>query len=859
MMLGRIAQYELTERIGHGGMGVVFKAHDSRLDRVVAIKILPDELARDAEYRARFLREARAEASLSHAHIATCFDVGEARLDPPDLLHPGEPGPPPGRVLYLTMEYVPGTDLSALVGDRPMEMRCVIDLTLQIAEGLECAHASGLVHRDLKPTNVRVTPEGLAKILDFGLSRRWDMLSPRDGETQPFITSEGRVMGTVHYMAPEQAQGRTADPRSDLFSLGVILYELVTGKLPFSGDTPLQVLYAVTNEAQPPLERYASLVPPELERIVRKLLVKDPSHRYQSAHEVRTDLEQLRKDLVAPRLRLRYPARHTLVVAGVVVAVAFGGWWAWPRWGPRPVRSLAVLPFENHTGDPRLDYLCEGMAAGVLNDLVRNARFNVASLSSTRGIEPKQRSFDAVTHELGVESVLAGALRRQSGVAYLDVELTGNRGFVLWSERYPHAMNNVLGIESEIVRQVASVLTGRTIAPPGLHAQPRSASAYDFYLRATPHMEDADDPQGPDQALELYAKALELDPDFALAWAGKSAALWKIWNRDRNEESLRLSEEAANYAIRLNPALLEARVARAQIYRGTSRYAESIKELRDVLSINPNWDEAELQLAASYRDAGDLADAEKSLRQAVALRPNYWRNWNALGSLLVRRGDYDGARAAFRQIVRLVPEKNRGFEQLAAVEILRGDYAGAIAEYQKLPIPVQDGVLASNIASAYFFLRRIGEAKRFYVLAATLEPRNPSFRQNLGDLYVRAGEPDSARYQYAEAVRLLEDLLHVDPHNVMVQLDRATCLAKRGECAQALDALHRVAASLPANDAECAHLVAKLQALCGRRAEAVAAVRRAVDLGISASLIRDEDEFVALAGDPMFKSIARRK
>ena len=198
-------------------------------------------------------------------------------------------------------------------------------------------------------------------------------------------------------------------------------------------------------------------------------------------------------------------------------------------------------------------------------------------------------------------------------------------------------------------------------------------------------------------------------------------------------------------------------------------------------------------------------------------------------------------------------------EQLAAVEILRGDYAGAIAEYQKLPIPVQDGVLASNIASAYFFLRRIGEAKRFYVLAATLEPRNPSFRQNLGDLYVRAGEPDSARYQYAEAVRLLEDLLHVDPHNVMVQLDRATCLAKQGECAQALDALHRVAASLPANDAECAHLVAKLQALCGRRAEAVAAVRRAVDLGISASLIRDEDEFVALAGDPMFKSIARRK
>src|SRR5436309_3527550 len=423
-MLGRIAEYELLELIGRGGMGAVFKARDPRLDRVVAVKILPDELGRNAEYRARFLREARAEALLSHPAIATCFDVGEAELDPPDLVDGDAILPPQARKLYLTMEYIPGSDLSSLVCDQPLRIPRVLDLVSQITAGLESAHAAGVIHRDLKPANVRVTPEGRVKILDFGLARI-SHLKPED-DTKGLSTSESRIMGTWHFMAPEQAHGRTTDPRSDLFSLGVILYQLVTGRLPFTGETHLDVVEAVAHHEPPPMARYASQVPPELERIVQKLLAKDPDHRYQSAHEVRTDLDHLIHSPPAPPA----PAPRALVLVFATLVALVGCWWSWKRWGPQPPHAIAVMPFVNRTGDPRLDYLGDGMSAGVLASLVRGAGFNVASASAVHGIAASQRSAEHVARELGVESVLEGSLSSRGELVQLGVELvTGRSGF----------------------------------------------------------------------------------------------------------------------------------------------------------------------------------------------------------------------------------------------------------------------------------------------------------------------------------------------------------------------------------------------------------------------------------------------
>ena len=853
-MLGRIAGYELLEVVGHGGMGVVFRARDSRLGSTVAVKILRDELARNEEYRERFLREARAAASLSHHAIAMCFAEGEAAIDPPDLIPSDRPGVPPAPRLYLAMEFVPGSDLSALAGGEPLAIPRVLDLAGQIAAGLEAAHAAGVVHRDLKPANVRVTPDGRVKIVDFGLAA---IIPKPEGDTDALQTSRDHVMGTWQFMSPEQTLGRTIDPRSDLFSLGSIIYLLVTGRLPFAGRTSAEVGDAVRHAEPPPMARYANGVPDELERIVRKLLAKRPDDRYQSAHEVRTDIAGLQKG-PAPAPRKPIGRRALLLAFGSVLAL-IGAWYArdhWVHWGDRPWRSLAVVPFVNRTGDSRLDYLGDGIAADLMGSLVRGSHLNVAAASTVQAIQPSLRSPVNLLHELGVDATLVGSLSRRDGALHLALELVeGRHGFVIWAESYDYDLAAVDDVERQIVRDVIHRLLGSSRdqqGPAPRSTKPRVGSAYEAVLRAWGALDDPDDPNGPDRALTFVAQALDWDPDFALAWACRSRVLWKLWDRDKSVDSLRLAEEAADRAVRLNPELLEARLARAQIYRATSRYADAIRELTEVLRVNPNWDEAELHLAAAYRQAGALAEAESHFRHATQLRPGYWRNWNSLGQLLLIRGDYAGAREAFGQVIRLVPEKNVGYTSLATVEISVRRYDAAVALYGKLRTPVQDAPTASNMGTAYFFNHRFEEARVSYALAVRLEPGDIIAWMNLGDADTRTGRPDSAHVRYAEALHLADDQLHVDPWNRGLRVQRILCLAKVGQCDDVRAARAARADTLAAGNAELTHRLAKAYAVCGLRMDALRAAKKAVELGFSPGLLRDEDEFAALVSDPAF-------
>jgi len=817
-------------------------------------------LGRDPEYRARFLREARAEASLSHPSIATCFAVGEAPLDPPDLIPSDTPGAPSAPKLFLTMEYVPGSDLSAIVGGHPIPIPRVLDLTSQIAAGLEAAHAAGVVHRDLKPGNLRVTPDGRVKILDFGLAAT---LPRADRDTQSFVTSHDRVMGTCHFIAPEQAHGRTIDPRSDLFSLGVTLYLLVTGRLPFDGDSFVEVADSVAHTEPPPMARFANGVPDELERILRKLLAKDPDARYQSAHEVRTDLARLQEQPLPKPIRTGTRGRRARLLAFGSVVALIAGWWGWQHRMPPSWRTLAIVPFVNQTGDPRLDYIGSGLSADLTSLLIGGTHLNLAGASTVTAIEPARRTPTILAHELGADITLAGSLRKREDGLHLDLELVeGRRGLVVWAQDYDYELAGGEEVERRIVRDLRRRLSGSagpSPKPAPASGKPAVASAYDGVLRAWSALDDPDDPHGPDRALSHVAKALEQDPDFALAWACRSRALWKLWRRDKSEESLRLAEEAANRALRLNPELLEARLARAQVYRATSRYADAIHELKDVLRVNPNWDEAELHLAATYRDAGALAQSEPHFRHVTQVRPGYWRNWNSLGDLLFFRGDYPGARQAYGKVIELVPNNDLGYARLAAVEILTGNYDLAIALYEKLQAPVQDGPTATNIGTAYFFARRLREARQFYELAVRLDPRNIVAWRNLGDLDERAGRPDSARVRYDQALRLADEQLHLDPRSPALHVQRILCLAKLGRCDEARTDLAAIPDSLIAESADLTHMLAKMHATCGQRAEAVAGARRAAKLGVSVALMRDEDEFAALVRDPGFPASSVRR
>jgi len=838
MAIGRIAEYELIEPLGEGGMGVVYLARDTRLGRTVALKLLPHVAAIDPVQRERLLRSARATASLSHPAIATCFDVGEALLDPPDLLAPGAAGPLTP-VPYLTMEYVPGQDLKALIGDHPLPIANVLAIGQQVACALEAAHAAGVVHRDLKPENVRVMPDQRVKVIDFGLARL--TRTDPDDSTQSALSDSGSVLGTVAYMSPEQTRGSRVDARSDLFALGTLLYELVTGRNPFDAPTYSAIVYHVCSLDPPPLARYASGVPDELERIVRKLLEKDPERRFQSAREVRLDLDRL-IGRGSPRRRVPrwLPAS---VGAALAIAMATLGFMAWHRHRPAlAAHGIAVAPFANLTGDSQIDYLGHGLAGEIAGDLVRRSRLNIVNYASVRALGERARDPRAIAKELGVSAVLGGSVRRDRGETTVDVELVdGARGDVAWTARYPYRQVGATDLEDRIVEDVTRRLTGHE--PPGeSRPAPRTASAYDLYLRAVAILDDPDDPHAPDRAIERYDAALALDPSFALAWAGRSRAALKVWQRDKGAATLASAADAAARALQLAPDLLEAQMSMATVDRTYGRRARAIRELEAVCDGRPDWDEAEVQLSVAYRDSGDYAAAERHLRRALALRPDSWKNWNALGVLLTRRADYDGARDAFRNIVRLVPDKNRGYEQIGAIEQMLGNFGAAVAMYEQLPGPVQDGTLASNIGSAYFFTKRLPEARKWYQLAIDLEPATATLRMNMGDWYARAGRADSSRMQYAAAAELLQPVMRAT-NSPQRALNYALCLAKTGDCAGAAATLARIAAALPDSDADVAHTVARVEASCGHTQQARAALDRAVRFGLSPTLLAAEDEF----------------
>jgi eukaryotic-like serine/threonine-protein kinase len=859
MSLGRLGEYEILERIGQGGMGVVFKARDTRLDRVVALKTLTETLAVDPEYRARLMREARAEACLSHSRIAVCYEVGEAAPVPADLLEPGAAGPHPGTVPFLAMEFVPGEDLLSLIERRPLPVPQVLDLAIQIAAGLEAAHAAGVVHRDLKPSNVRVTPAGEVKILDFGLARVWAPPGMATTDLATALTTEGRVMGTAPYMAPEQSRGGTVDARSDLFSFGVLLYHAVTGRLPFTGDTALEVFYATASVEPPPLARYASGVPDELERIVRKLMAKRPEDRYQSAHEVLTDLRRLQSGGVDPpaptRGRRRWVAPALALGAlALALVLVLARDWIRDLVDP-PSHTIAVLAFENASGDSTLDRAGTALAEDVRGDLIQHTDLNVASRASTAGLPAGLRDPKTVARELGVGSVLSGTVRGGGEAPRLEVELVGARtGFVRWSGAWDLLPSATLMIKRELVQQVAAHLRAKLDFATADHAT-REPQAYDDYLRGMQELEDPDDPQAADRAADAFGVALARDPDFALAWAGRARALLRIHQRDQRPEAMRSAAAAADQAVRLAPGLVEAWVARSEVDRANGRTDRAIAGLKQVIARRPNWDEGCRQLAATYRNAGRLAEAERWYRRAAELRPDYWGNWNSLGALLLRRGDYAGARAAFERIVKLVPDKNRGYEQLAAVDMIEGKPEQAIAEYRRLPTPVEDGDLASNIGTAYYYAGRTGEALPYYTLAVRLKPKDATVRMNLGDCLQRLARPDEAHAAYRAAVSLLEDELRRTPADPDLGVRHAACLAKAGDCAAAARALAALDPALTGGSADCSVWAAKAYSVCGDRARALAALRRAVRLGYPALGIAGETEFVPLRDDPDYRRI----
>ncbi|HTD51654.1 MAG TPA: protein kinase, partial [Thermoanaerobaculia bacterium] len=612
-MLGQtVSHYRIVRQLGAGGMGVVYEAEDNRLGRRVAVKFLPPQLAQDAPTLERFEREARAASALNHSGICTVHAIEQ---------HEGQS--------FIVMELVEGEPLSQRLAGQPMEIGQLLDFGIQIADALESAHARGIVHRDLKPMNMMVTPRGLVKILDFGLAKFEHAEAAGAQTTTPTaaprgadLTAAGTVFGTVHYMSPEQARGLTTDARTDLFSLGAILYQMATSDRPFEGDTQAVVFDAILNRDPRPLAEANPAMPASLGPILEKALEKDRSFRYQTATELKTDLLRLRRKLEGSKSG---PA-----------AVADS-----KAPGRRAERSIAVLYFENLSGVQEDEYLRDGITEDILTDLSKIKGLNVFPRTTVLAFRDQKATAADVCRQLRADYALEGSLRRAGNRLRINTQLVdAASGFPVWSERYDREMSDIFAVQDEIAHKIAEAL--RIKVTPQEQAQlaakpTENLQAYDLYLRGRSYARRRTT-RDMEFALQMFENAVTLDPNFALAWAAiaNGCAHAQYWTGPGGTYMER-AQSASLRAVALAPDIPEVLISQGWILYAGGRYDDAVRLTRAAISRKRDCEGAYYLLLRALFASGKLDEvaslAEEAIEAAGTDYNVYIPIMNSLGAL----------------------------------------------------------------------------------------------------------------------------------------------------------------------------------------------------------------------------------
>ena len=873
----RLSNYRLERLLGSGGMGSVYLARDLALDRLVAIKFITPDKAADDSARRRLIREARAAAALEHPNIC---GVHEVIVDPD------------GRAC-IVMQYAPGQTLAEKLTGGPLEVREALSIAADVAAALAAAHKQDIIHRDVKPQNIMLGADHGAKLLDFGLAvQRHPGNAVVTDTTATSLTSPGVLVGTLPYMSPEQVAQRPLDARTDLFSLGAVLFECLTGHRPFSGPSPLEIATQILREDPPPVSSLRPELTEQHDELCRRLLAKHPDDRFRSADELRVALGVFIPDshrshagshsggsgssaaraasastgtarfLAATGLRPLRPRRAAALAALALVAVTAAAMVVrpalWKRGTSAPTMFIGVLPFRNDTGSATNDPIVAGLRDAVATRLATVSSVRVIPLRETQLARPDHPEPAGMARSLGATAVVDGALIRTGEGLEVVASLVPPSGNPKVIGRYRHTGDLV-----HLHKLIGDGLVAAISADAGIGTSPtpktvatENPEAFAEYSQARAFLERPDVPGNLDHAIRLFQSAIAKDSRFVLAHAGLAEAYWAQYGETKDVQWPPKAVAANLDALRIDPDQAEVRMSLAVMYSGQGRHKDAVEELKKVMELQPDNDDPYRVLSDVYiaESAWDSAIAAAS--QAVERRPSYWRNHSQLGFAYFSAGRLEQAIPAFNRVVQLQPDSARGHQTLGTALQAAGRIDEAMAQYDKaIKIRPSAGTY-SNIGTVHFWRGNYAGAADAYEKAVRLSPNNPELHANLGDAYARTRDKSRADQSYRQAIALVQKLLAISPNDAQQLASLALYNAKIGQRRVAVDAIERALKISPA-DGQVLYVGALVHALGDDVKSGCAVLARAIEHGASTEEIRNAGELRTLGGCPPYDTIMK--